>query len=153
MARKTILVPYDGEKASKKGLEYASDLAKPLNAEVVLLRVVPDVNYHDHTALLGWGDRERIRRAAKEESKRLVGKEQDRLSLKAKSLRKKGIKASIKVVQGVPADMILQVSGSLKPYMVVMGGRKLEGLAKVKKLGSVTRKVAENLECGILIVR
>lgn len=148
--KKKFLVPHDGDKVSDKGLRYAYELAKSMDAEVILLRVIPEITY---PALLATAEREEIRRSAREETRKLMDKEHSKLSRKAEGLQKKGIKASAKVVQGEPAEMIIQVTKKLKPYMVIMGGRRLEGIGKVKKLGSVTRKVAEDIGCGIFIVR
>ncbi len=148
--RKKILVPHDGDKVSDKGLRYAYEFAKPLDAEVILLRVIPEMTYPQ---LIATAEREDIRRSAQEETNQLAEKEHRSLSRKAESLQKKGIKASAKVVQGEPAETIIKITEKLKPYMVIMGGRRLEGISKVKKLGSVTRKVAENIESGIFIVR
>ncbi len=50
------------------------------------------------------------------------------------------------------ADEILNVANVEKVRMIVIGIKGLHGLAKIRSLGSVTRRVAENAECPVLVV-
>ena len=50
------------------------------------------------------------------------------------------------------ADEILNVANVEKVRMIVMGIKGLHGLAKIRSLGSVTRRVVENADCPVLVV-
>jgi nucleotide-binding universal stress UspA family protein len=150
---KKILVPFDGEAPSEKALRYAIDFAKGLDKEVILLKVMPPILDNSHLSRLRTPERQKTATKVGEEFKKIINHEQQLLSKKIQEIKKNGIVASWKVVKGDPAEKIIEMAHKVEPYMVVMGGRRLEGLDSLKKLGSVTRKVAENVNCGVFMVR
>lgn len=151
--RKRILVPYDGGMASEKALKRAIDFAKGMEKELMLLKVLPTVLEDVQLVRLRTPEREKITAEVAEEVKKIIEREEKLLARKIQSLEKSGVKAFATVVRGDPADEIIKMAHVSKPYMVVMGSRKLEGLNTLKKLGSVTRKVAENVDHGLFIIR
>ena len=50
------------------------------------------------------------------------------------------------------ANAILDYSKKNNIEVIIMGSRGLGGLKKIKVLGSVSRKVAENSTCSVMLV-
>jgi nucleotide-binding universal stress UspA family protein len=57
--RKTILVPHEDNEASATAIKYAIEIAKGLNMDIKLVRVVPEVL--DFSTMSNWNDVERKR--------------------------------------------------------------------------------------------
>ena len=66
-----------------------------------------------------------------------------------------GVEASSLVLEGDAAEKITSVINKERPYLVVVGSRRLpsRGLSKIKTLGSVARKITEESKCPVLVVR
>jgi nucleotide-binding universal stress UspA family protein len=56
------------------------------------------------------------------------------------------------VLYGNPTEEILKFSQVEKIDLIVMGNVGLQGISKIKTLGSVSRNVLENSKCPVLIV-
>ena len=57
------------------------------------------------------------------------------------------------IIYGKPANEIVDYAKKNKVDLLIMGSNGLEGLAKIKGLGSVSRKVSERISCPITIIR
>jgi nucleotide-binding universal stress UspA family protein len=68
-------------------------------------------------------------------------------------VKEKGINVKFLVDTGSTVDMILSVAKNEKVNIIVMGSRQLTGAGKIKVLGSVARRVSEQAECPVMIVR
>jgi nucleotide-binding universal stress UspA family protein len=144
-----ILVPYDGSPFSERAVDHASYLAKISGADLLLVNVtvLPALVYTYHQAANA-----AINEAAQslmQSSKDTVVKTLDVIIDRTK---KEGIRASYRHAVGDPAEVILEIAEEEKAGLIVMGSKGLHGLSKIKALGSVTRKVAENARCPIMIV-
>jgi nucleotide-binding universal stress UspA family protein len=64
-----------------------------------------------------------------------------------------GIKFERVIIYGNPADEIVKYSKMNKVDLLIMGSNGLQGLAKIRGLGSVSRKVSERVSCPITIIR
>ena len=144
-----ILVPYDGSAFSERAIDHAIHLSEISGAEILLVNatVLPTLIYSYEAAA----------NAAINEAARLIvtsSKDAAIKSLQAtvEKIRKSGIPASYRHTVGDPAEMILEIAEKEKADLIVMGSKGLHGLAKIKALGSVTRKITENATCPILIV-
>ncbi len=69
-----------------------------------------------------------------------------------RTAKKKGVKASYKVVSESPAKAILDHAKTNKNGLIIMGSQGLRGINKIKILGSVSRHVLENSPCPVVIV-
>ncbi|MEO9294302.1 MAG: universal stress protein [Nitrososphaera sp.] len=143
-----ILVPYDSSSFSEKALEHAIYLAGLSGADLLLVNatVLPALVYTYHEA---------ANAAINEAAQTLVGSSAEAvklLSALVEKIKKKGISASYRHAVGDPADLIIETAEKEQVDLVVMGSKGLRGVAKIKALGSVTRKVAENASCPVLIV-
>ena len=71
----------------------------------------------------------------------------------AKKLKNEDIPASVKILHGYPEEEISRIANSEKFDLVVMAKRKkLPGLKAVLKLGSISRKVLEQISCPIMLI-
>ncbi len=151
-----ILVPHDGHSMSDKALKYAINIAKNLNMKIKLVRVVediPDFSFMSHRGPTG---RAQVKRDIEFLKKHTRDKEYKRLERHLSLIKSEGIEASSLVVEGgEPGKEIISIIEKEKPYLVVIGSRKMKskGLSKIKVLGSVARKLAEGSKCPVLIVR
>lgn len=151
MEIKKILVPHDGDQMSDKALLHAAEIAKEMNAEIILLRVIAEIQVPP-TLLFG-NDRVLI-----QEAKRSIEKEIEQnwnrfAQEKVKLLSSEKLKVSSDIRTGDPAEQIIQYAKEMGADMIIMGSRRLAGVSKiVVALGSVARKVSENAFCPVTIV-
>ena len=72
---------------------------------------------------------------------------------KLESCKKEGIPVEIKVFSGNAAEHIIDLANEKKVDLIVMAKRrKLKGVKKLLTLGSVSRKVVENVTCPVLLI-
>ena len=64
-----------------------------------------------------------------------------------------GVKLESIFLYGDPANQIIDYSNNNRVDLIVMGSNGLQGIAKFKGLGSVSRKVSEAVSCPITIIR
>lgn len=132
-----FLVAIDGSRISEKALKHCVFLAKRLNAKLVIVHVVSvppsaqayRVRMMDVVRALG--------------AKILKNAE--------RQIKRSGVKATAKLVEGDPAGEILKLAHREKCDLIVVGSR---GLSRFKKLliGSVSDRVAQHAKCPVLIV-
>ena len=148
-----ILLPHDGTEISDKALEKSKEFAKAFNAELSILHVIqhsplPPSLILDH-------DRQWI-----EESRRNIAKKLEEGWIKmAKEkinpiLEKENIKFNIIVSTDEQpiSDQIVKFASENKIDLIIIGSQRLSEISKIKALGSVSRKVSENVVCPIMII-
>jgi len=147
-----ILVPYDGSKYSVKALTRATELAHNLDSEIFLFSVV-NVGYISPPGLLGLIKSKQEKDAIKKWSKSVKVDTEKMLKNAVKKCESKGITASFSIEQGDVASKILDFSKKKKISLIIIGSHGLHGIGKLKTLGSVSRRVSENANCPVLIIR
>lgn len=151
MEIKRILVPHDGNQMSDKAVLYASKLAKALDAEIILLYVIEEIEV-PATLLLG-NDRVLIERARRSIQRELAQNWNRFVQEKVKSLSAEKIGVSTDTRTGDAAEQIVKFAKENEVDLIVMGSRRLEGVSKiVVALGSVARKVSERVFCPVMLV-
>lgn len=151
MEIKRILVPHDGDQMSDKAVLYASNLAKALNAEIILLYIIDEIEIPG-TLLLG-NDRVLIERARRSIQRELEQNWKRFAQEKVKSLSAEKIHSSTEIRSGDAAEQIVKFAKENQVDLIVMGSRKLEGVSQiVVALGSVARKVSERASCPVMLV-
>ena len=145
-----ILVPHDGTDMSDKALEKAVELARALNAQLILLNVIEQIPIPP-SIMLG-SDPVLIKRARRSVMKELEQGWNKLVEIKEHELQKVKISTISACVVGSAADQILRYARANKPDIIVMASSRLKGISKIKALGSVTRKVSEMADCPVLIV-
>jgi nucleotide-binding universal stress UspA family protein len=148
-----ILLPHDGTEISNKALEKSKEFVKAFNAELYILHIIehsplPPSLILDH-------DRQWI-----EESRRNIAKKlKDGWIKMAKEkinpiLEKENIKFNITVSTDEPpiSEQILRFASENNIDLIIIGSQRLSEISKIKALGSVSRKVSENVDCPIMII-
>jgi universal stress protein A len=155
MMSRIILVPHDGYEMSDKALKYAIEIAKGLNMKIKLIRVVEEVL--DISTMSHWNniERARVKRDVEKYRAQTRQKEYKKLKKLVSLSNSRGVEASSLVLEGDAAEKITSVINMERPYLVVVGSRRLpsRGLSKLKTLGSVARKITEESKCPVLVVR
>jgi len=146
-----ILVPYDGSKYSVKALTRAIELAHNLDSEIFLFSVV-NTGYISPPGLLGL-IKSKEKAAIKKWSKSVKAETEKMLKNAVKKCESKGITVSFCVENGDVASKILDFSKKKKVSLIIIGSHGLHGIGKLKTLGSVSRRVSENADCPVLIIR
>jgi nucleotide-binding universal stress UspA family protein len=153
---RTILVPQGNSETSGKAIRYAIEIAKGMNTTIKMVRVVPEVV--DISNMSHWSptERKRVKESIDLYKKNIREQEGKKLERYLSRINLEGVKASAMVIEGVDtADTIAKLIRQEKPYLVVIASTKLKlrGLARLKMLGSITRKLSEESESPILIVK
>ena len=166
MDLRVILVPYDSSLYSENALEYAVYLAKAIFSgdpkkriiKIVMLHVVQEIPFT--RTLLG---KMKIKRENEypsmnehaniiyQETKTLMQTDMDKKKRTYNSIE--GLKLESCILYGDPANQIIDYSNNNRVDLIVMGSNGLQGLAKFKGLGSVSRKVSEAVTCPMTIIR
>jgi nucleotide-binding universal stress UspA family protein len=150
---KRILVALDGSEAADKALEYALDIAEKYSSSILLLSVVqpvaiPTVAYSPAAAtppppIVTTSLSEELT----DHHERVLS---DALE-KAKS-KNPAFDISTKLVEGRPANKIVETAKNGNFDLVVVGSRGLGGI-KEFFLGSVSDRVADEAPCPVLIIK
>ena len=141
---KKILVALDGSEHADHALDFALDLVEKYSATIVLLSVYnfPVSCYY---AL------PEIKQMCLEEQKIQHEKVLSE-ALEKTNKSKPNLKISTKLVEGLPADKIVETAKEGDFTIIVMGSRGLGGV-KEFFLGSVSDRVADHSTCPVLIVK
>lgn len=136
-----LLLAVDGSEHSLKAARVASNLAKVMNSQT--LRIV--VAYDPIPAHLGDPYMQDAINARLGETEEII-----RRAVQAVG----AIPANIhtEMIEGDPAEMIIEVANTRASDMIIMGSRGLGKLAGLL-LGSTSQKVVAYAHCPVLIVR
>jgi nucleotide-binding universal stress UspA family protein len=136
---KRILAPVDGSSRSQQVVERAAEMAETFHAKVILLHVrqrVPDI--------LGEPFYQKVLNQYVEKAELTVA------PLK-QLLEADGVDHEILILEGDPAEAILEAAEDEKCDLIVMGTRGLSDFIGMA-LGSVSHKVLRASSCMVLIV-
>ena len=139
---KTILVPIDFSKASKKALVYAVKMAEQFGSKIILVNVVepvatPDFAYHPLML-----ETDKMKAAAKEQ-----------LSLLCREARLPARMVEKTLVRyGTPFAEITNAARTLKVDLIIITTHGHTGLKHVF-LGSTAERVVRHAPCPVLTVR
>ncbi len=139
-----VLYASDFSSASRRAFDTALELAQSLNAKLTIVYAlapvvtVPD-EYIDAPTL------DQLDKQARQWSAR----ELERLAARAK---KSGVRASVLLRDGDPADEILRACRATKSDVIVVGTHGRRGLRKLF-LGSVAERVIAMASCPVVTVR
>ena len=69
-------------------------------------------------------------------------------------LEKENIKfnSSVLTDEQPVSEQILKFASDNKINLIIVGSHRLSEISKIKALGSVSRKVAENVDCPVMII-
>jgi nucleotide-binding universal stress UspA family protein len=148
-----ILLPNDGTEISDKALEKCKEFAKAFNAELFILHVIEHIPIPP-SLILG-NDRQWIAETRRSIAKKL--KEGWLKMAKEKInpfLEKENIKFNTTVLteEQPVSEQIVKFASENKVNLIIVGSQRLNKISKIKALGSVSRKVSENVDCPIMII-
>ena len=147
MLIKNILVPYDGSSLSKKALDLAKDLARNFNADLKLLMVIP-VYYPISDSVFSGAAVMNYQQVVKA----LTEQGEKELKKITEKCREEGAKTFYKIIHDDVSDAIMKEAKKSKIDLIIMGSRRLTGVASLKRLGSTARHVSEHATCPVTIV-
>ena len=140
MEIKKILNPVDGSEHSIRSTEYAIELAKLMDAEIVLLHC------HDRFPIvLAEPNFQNAVNAITKASEELVDPF-------IKMLEKTEVKFEARILEGNPGNKIPEVVNIEKIDLIVMGSRGVTDFAGLL-LGSVAHQVLNKSDCPIFITK
>jgi nucleotide-binding universal stress UspA family protein len=137
---KKILVAHDGSKAAEKSLLEAAVIAQKFGAELIIISVVPNLCFSEIGV-----DCDTVTRLYRAE---IEGSMKGIKTL----LGEKGITAETIILEGRPADMIIDYAKSKGMSLIVVGSSGKQATERTI-LGSVSSKVVTNAPCSVLVVR
>jgi len=123
MQIKRILAPIDGSEHAENALFYAVDLAEKVGASVTILTVVPE-----------------------------VVADPDWMRDYTLKMNRQGVSVTTELREGYVAEVILEAANSGDHDIIVIGHRGL-GVVRGFLLGSVSRKVVDQANIPVLIVK
>jgi nucleotide-binding universal stress UspA family protein len=136
-----ILIGYDGSANGKKALEYGIDFAMHAEAEITIVTVFAKV-----PSFIGSSDYNQLMTQMSTEARRLA-------DMAAEQARACGIeRVRTEVLEGAPAECILQVADTRACDCIVVGSRGHDGITGLL-LGSVSDRLAHHAKVPVLIVK
>lgn len=150
-----IIVPLDGSRLSAQALPVATTIARKFNAEVILVRVVPDptVAYVPQPAgITETLTVDLISEQARIKDVESVAHAKRYLMNRAKEIRDQGINVSYHVMEGAPARLIIEFSSERDASLVVLMSHG-RGRFKRAILGSVTDELIRSSSIPVLVIR
>lgn len=140
-----ILVGLDGSDYSLRALDFAIDLAKKYQSQLVLVHVVMRQIYAINPPEAGILAGTAIVRELETEGKTILTQGEEKV-------KAQGLPVEARLRQGVPAEELLRAAADEKVDLMVLGSR---GLSQVRAflLGSVSDKVSHHAKCPTLIIR
>ncbi len=137
---KTILVAVDGSEFSEKAVRYGCAMGPPLNAEVILLHVVPMLvsatPYHDTVSDQPFLALQKVGEDILAKAKKIAG----------------SVPVTDLIDHGDPAARIIEIAEERSVDLIIMGSRGLSGIRRLFT-GSISDKVANQATCPVMIVR
>ncbi|MDH4268455.1 MAG: universal stress protein [Deltaproteobacteria bacterium] len=151
-----ILYATDLSKNSAYAFRYAVNSAEKHDAKIHILNVLEKLSPTAESMVSGYISQEKLEAIRKENIEGLKDRIQKRLAefCKRELLNKpecQELVASIQVVEGDPAEEILQKADDLKADVVIMGTHG-KGLLAHTFLGSVAEKVLHRIKIPVFII-
>jgi len=141
-----ILVTLDGSQFSEAIIPHVEKLAKSMNSEVTLLRVIESAKLPQ---LAAYSDREKYEKDFMAKMEREAERYLDK---KRTALESKGVKVNSVFLTGKPVETILQYSEEKSANLVALTTHGFSGISKWA-YGSVASKIIEGSPKPILLVR
>ena len=144
---KKLLVAYDNEKQSLNALNFAIDIAKDANAEIIIVTAikVPDT----YMLNLSFGnDANKLDTADKNNQTYHT----EKLEKAADTVKAEGIAVQFALLTGNPGEAIVDYATNENIDLIVLGSNN-HGIIKKAVLGSVSSYVVNHSACAVTIVK
>ncbi len=136
-----ILLAVDGSEHSMRAAEHAGELARALNSDI--LRIV--VAFDPIPDYFGEPNRQQAIDVRLQDANAILAKAQAAVGKIPGAIH-------TELIEGSPAEAIIDVAATRQSSVIVMGSRGLSGIAEMV-LGSTSHKVVSHAPCPVLIVR
>ncbi len=146
-----ILYPTDFSDCAKEALDYVKKLREAGTEEVVILHVIHEYGF-DHLTEVAKKINLDPESFKKDIIDSLFVKQEEKAQKLFEEIESEGLKATIRIEFGKPADKILEVSDEEDVSLIVMGSHG-EGKVEEFFLGSVTEKVHRHAKVPVLAIR
>lgn len=150
-----ILIPVDFSNYSMKACEFAFNLAKTENAEVILLHVYFTPIY---ASSLPYGDIFNYQIGDEESVKTIIQKVHSDLNALSEKIKEKvtsgdfpNIKYSCILREGIPEEEILRYAKEQRPMVIIMGTRG-KNQKDIDLIGSVTAEVIKSFHFSVSLI-
>jgi nucleotide-binding universal stress UspA family protein len=140
-----LLVAIDGSAHSERIVKCAIDLAKKLSASIALVYITPLRQIPE-----GYKEYAHMENVSESDYYGAVGNQV--LSKYSKIVKNEGIECDTVTEAGNAAENIMTIAKDRNPEMIIVGLQGLHGLAKLRSLGSVSRRIIENSAVPVLTV-
>lgn len=148
---KTILVPHAGTPAGDEALKHAIYASRD-SSRIIILHIVEALQYPPSFALSS-SERNSLLKSIDKVNEEIRQDMQKKMEKYTQVCKENKIKSKIQVVIGDASEIILDVVKKEKVDLIVMSKRrKLKGVKKLLSLGSVSRKIVENVSCPVLLI-
>ena len=149
---KKILVPHAGTPAGDEALRHAIHIAKTSSSKIVLLHIVEEISYPPSFALSS-SERKSLFKSVDDANESIRKDMEKEMEKRKERCNESNLESDIIVSIGDAAEMILDIVKEKKIDLIVMAKRrKLKGVKKLLSLGSVSRKVVENVNCPVVLI-
>ena len=170
MDTKTVLLPLDGSSFSQHMLAYLSQIIKPEDSEVIVLRIAPwpkgVIEQSQRISPINWllpldpvtyEAPPKVETGfqpiyASQEAERLRGQIMDELGDQTRALREAGYQVTCTVEFGAPAEEIINFAEQHAVDLIAMATHGRSGLSHLV-LGSVAEQVLHKVRVPVLLVR
>ncbi len=136
-----ILLAVDGSENALRAAKTAGDLAREMNSTE--MRIV--VAFDSIPAYMGEPNVEIAIQARMKEAQAILEKAQQ-------AVGKLNVETHTELIEGSPAEAIIEVAKTRNSNIIVMGSRGLSSIAEMV-LGSTSHKVVSHAPCPVLIIR
>ena len=150
-----IIVPLDGSRLSAQAIPYASEMGKRFDAEVILVRVLPQAGLSFAAQGIVTEDAvatDIIPQEARMKDVDNASNAKRYLMNWAQSLKAQGVKVSYEVTIGTPAKSIMELARAQQASLIVMMSHG-RGAFKRAIMGSVADEILRGSHLPVLIVR
>ena len=134
----TIAVATDGSATASKAVEMARDLARRLDAKLVLISAFKDSGGQAR------GDSVEVQWATSDSAR-----VREILSRAEDQMRREGIDCATRVEEGDAADVLVQLASECGADLLVIGNKGMQR----RVLGSVPNTIAHRAPCSVLVVK
>ena len=149
---KKILVPHAGTPAGDESLKHAIHIAKISSSKIILLHIVEKIMYPPSFALSS-SERKSLFKSVDDANESIRKDMEKEMEARERECKESNLESEIIVSIGNAAETILDTVKEKKIELIVMAKRrKLKGVKKLLSLGSVSRKVVENVNCPVMLI-
>ena len=159
---KKILFPYDGSSPSNKSFDYAIKFAEGIkdNLQIILLYVIPEIHLppsYDYGMKMSYVKATRVYlkelyRSMKLNALSMLEHKKNEFETRIRTSGRITFKTQVLYSGRNTADTIIEYANDEGVELIIIGSTGLGGFAKIKALGSISRRVSERAKCPVMII-